>query len=63
MARDQTPAVLIRQAEFNERVHRFDAAVEELVAAAAAGDKAQEVEFKAVSQESFGCQDTFRRRK
>jgi len=61
---EATPAVWNRQAEFNERMRRFDAAVEELVAAAASGDKTQlETEFKAVGQECSGCHDDFRRKK
>jgi cytochrome c556 len=45
-------------------MRRFDAAVEELAAAAASGEKTQlEAEFKAVGQECSGCHDNFRRKK
>ncbi|EWY42479.1 cytochrome C [Skermanella stibiiresistens SB22] len=61
---EATPAVWTNREEFDARMRRFDAAVEELMAAAASGDKAQlGTEFKAVGQECSGCHDTFRQKK
>ena len=61
---EATPAVWTNRAEFDARMRRFDAAIEELVAATASGDKAQlGVEFKAVGQECSGCHDSFRQKK
>jgi cytochrome c556 len=61
---EATPAVWTNRAEFDARMRRFDAALEELMAAAASGDKAQlGTEFKAVGQECSGCHDTFRQKK
>jgi cytochrome c556 len=61
---EATKAVWDRRPEFEARMRSFDAAVEELVAAAASGEKTQlEAEFKAVGQECSGCHDTFRQKK
>jgi cytochrome c556 len=61
---EATPAVWTNRAEFDARMRRFDAAIEELMAAAASGDKAQlAAEFKAVGQECSGCHDNFRQKK
>jgi cytochrome c556 len=61
---EATKAVWDRRPEFDTRMRSFDAAVEELVAAAASGEKTQlEAEFKVVGQECSGCHDTFRQKK
>jgi cytochrome c556 len=61
---EATAAVWTNWAEFDARMRRFDAAIEELVAAAASGDKAHlAAEFKAVGQECSGCHDNFRQKK
>jgi cytochrome c556 len=47
-----------RLPEFDARMRRFDAAVEELVTVAASGEKTRlEAEFKAVGHECSGCRD------
>jgi cytochrome c556 len=61
---EATPAVWTNRAEFDASMRRLDAAVEELMAAAASGDRVQlTAEFKAVGQECSGCHDTFRQKK
>lgn len=61
---EASSAVWTNRLEFDARMRRFDAAVEELVAAVAEGDKVQlTAEFKAVGQECSGCHDNFRQKK
>jgi cytochrome c556 len=61
---EATAAVWTNRTEFDARMRRFDVAVEELVTAAASGEKAQlAAEFKAVGQECSGCHDNFRQKK
>jgi cytochrome c556 len=61
---EATAAVWTNRPEFDARMRRFDAAIEELMTAAASGDKAQlAAEFKAVGQECSGCHDHFRQKK
>jgi cytochrome c556 len=61
---EATAAVWTNRPEFDARMRRFDAAIEELMAAAASGDRARlGVEFKAVGQECSGCHDNFRQKK
>lgn len=61
---EATPAVWTKRAEFNASMRRLDVAVEDLMAAAASGDKTQlSTKFKAVGQECSGCHDNFRQKK
>ena len=61
---EATEAVWDRRPEFDVRMRSFDAAVEDLVAAAASGEKTQlQSEFKRVGQECSGCHDGFRQKK
>ncbi|QQP89530.1 cytochrome c [Skermanella rosea] len=61
---EATPAVWTNRTEFGASMRRLDAAVEEPVAAAASGDKAQlAAEFKAVGQECSSCLDNVRQKK
>ena len=61
---EATKAVWDRRPEFDDRMRRFDEAVEDLVAAAASGGRSElQSEFKRVGQECSGCHDGFRQKK
>lgn len=61
---EATKAVWDRRPEFEARMRSFDATIEDLVAAAASGEKSQlQSEFKRVGQECSGCHDGFRQKK
>lgn len=61
---EATKAVWTNRMEFEASMRRLDVAAEDLIAAAASGDKAELTKgFKAVGQECSGCHDTFRQKK
>lgn len=61
---EATKAVWDRRPEFDARMRSFDAAIEDLVAAAASGGKPHLLsEFERVGQECSGCHDGFRQKK